>query len=66
MEMVRVLVWKLGDSERVERRYAAEALGKMGSEAMAAVPALEEALKDPDERVRSEAARALELIRGPT
>jgi HEAT repeat protein len=38
------------------------ALGRFGAEAAAAVPALQAALNDPDEGVRSFAATALALI----
>jgi HEAT repeat protein len=42
---------------------AAELLGEMGSEAESAVPALELALKDPDNAVRAHAALALQKLR---
>jgi HEAT repeat protein len=45
-------------------RQAAEALGVMGSAARAAVPALRQALMEPDEAVRSAAAEALKKIDG--
>ncbi len=45
------------------RAKAARALGEMGD--AAAVPALMEALKDPDPEVRRAAARALEKVRQP-
>ena len=41
-----------------------DTLGKIGREAMPAVPALERAKADPDDAVRDEAARTLELLRG--
>lgn len=47
------------------RQQAAEALGKIGPEAKAAVPALIEALKDGDRWIRAPAERALEKINTP-
>jgi HEAT repeat protein len=41
---------------------AAEVLGKMGTAAAAAVPALEKLLDDPDDEVRREAAKVLRQI----
>jgi len=48
------------------RARAAEALGNIGSDAQAAIPALENALQDPSPMVRESAKRALELIRMPS
>ncbi|HKB41629.1 MAG TPA: HEAT repeat domain-containing protein [Gemmataceae bacterium] len=42
----------------------AEALGHIGLAAREAASALAEALKDPDERVREEAAEALQSVTG--
>jgi HEAT repeat protein len=42
--------------------HAAEALGEMGSKAKPAIPALLVALKDPNEKVRTAAAKALKQI----
>jgi hypothetical protein len=47
------------------RRQVARALGELGAKARSAVPALREALLDPDEGVQSAAAAALEAI-GPS
>jgi HEAT repeat protein len=44
------------------RAEAARALGRMGPEAAVAVPALREALQDPDPKVRKAAAEALRAI----
>ena len=46
----------------IVRRAAVEALGNIGPAAVAAVPALTEALKDSDSNVRSDAAWALSRI----
>ncbi len=46
------------------RRDAANALGLIGPAAASALPALQEALFDLDETVRSAAAAAIEQIRG--
>lgn len=54
----------LKDKDKVARRVAAKALGKIGPAAKAAVPALTEALKDKDEDVRREAAKALKKLQG--
>jgi HEAT repeat protein len=45
------------------RRFAARALGKMGSAAKGAIPALRKASHDQDDRVRQAATESLELIR---
>ena len=45
------------------RRISAAALGKIGSRASAAIPALTEALQDKDPAVRQAAAEALKQIR---
>ena len=49
----------LEDSEGKVREYAADALGKIGPKAAAAVPALSKALKDGDKLVREAAEKAL-------
>jgi hypothetical protein len=54
----------LGHSYWAIRLNAANALGRIGPPAATAVPALREALKDPDARVRSSAAAALGRIQG--
>jgi HEAT repeat protein len=44
------------------RRTAAEAMGQIGPDARSAVPALTEALKDEDEKVRQAAQAALKKV----
>ena len=56
------LVEALKDKEWTVRQSAAEALGKIGPKAEAAVPALAEALKDKNSVVRRIAAQALAQI----
>ncbi len=46
------------------RALAAEALGSIGSDAKAAIPALEKALQDPSPIVRDAAKMAIESIKG--
>lgn len=53
-------------SEYSVRMYAAEALGRIAPPALAAIPALTEALKHSHEAVRQAAAEALEDIKSPT
>ncbi len=60
---VSELLKDLNDQRALVRRSAARALGSLGPEAKAAVPALIEALKDEDSGVRASAARALDKIR---
>src|SRR5436309_3475379 len=48
------------------RAYAARALGKIGAEARSAIPALQAALADPDEKVAQAAAQALDQIQEET
>jgi hypothetical protein len=52
----------LKSKDAAVRKQVAVALGEMGDKAKAAVPALREALVDPDEGVQSAAAAALEKI----
>jgi hypothetical protein len=59
---VSSLVAHLKDEVPAVRRAAAEALGQIGPEAKAAVPALRDALRDEDGGVRRLAAAALEKI----
>lgn len=62
---IPILVWALSDSPDVQvRRWAAEALGRLGFAALDAVPALVKALDDPDPAVRQEADKALKKIQG--
>jgi len=59
---VPVLIRALGDSAADFRLHAAEALGRLGEQAKAALPALNKALGDGDERVRQAAAAAIKAI----
>jgi HEAT repeat protein len=54
----------LEGGEWLDRRMAARVLGQIGPAAKAAIPALIEAVTDPNAAVREEAGRALDLI-GP-
>ncbi len=56
------LIRSLDDSDTDVRRLAANALGDLGSKAMAAVPALEKRLEDQEENVRLVSAWALANI----
>jgi hypothetical protein len=47
------------------RRAAATILGEMGTNAAAAVPALRQALADPDDGVQASASYALRVIQPP-
>src|SRR5262245_66354994 len=59
---LKALVKDLQATKPVTREQAAAALGNLGPGAVEAVPALAEALKDKDARVRHEALIALERI----
>jgi len=59
---VDYLLGELRDDSRDVRCLAASALGRIGADARTAVPALEKALNDEDERVRQAAAEALKKI----
>jgi HEAT repeat protein len=61
---VPLLVAGLADSFPPVRHGAAEALGNLGPAAKPALPALQAALNDKDEGVRSAAAKAIAAIRG--
>jgi len=61
---IKPLMGRLGDSNRLVRAKAAWALGEIGPEARAGIPALEKALSDEQKEVGSAAAEALEKIRG--
>jgi HEAT repeat protein len=61
-ESVEHLCRELKANSVVARRAAATELGKMGSKARASVPALVEALDDPDYATCAEATRALQAI----
>jgi HEAT repeat protein len=59
---VQALTRAISDADFQVRRDAAHLLGKLGSKAKAAEPALREALKDEEEAVREAAAQALKRI----
>ena len=61
---VPVLIVGLADPAVQYRYEAAEALGKWGSLAASAKPALEKLLQDPQDAVRDAAAAALKKIGG--
>jgi HEAT repeat protein len=63
-EIVPYMISLLKDDEWEMRRGAAWILGKVGPDAKAAVPALTEALKDPNPAVQKKAAEALQKITG--
>jgi HEAT repeat protein len=50
--------------DETSRVYAAQALGRIGPTAAAAIPILTQALMDPNEQVRQSAELALRLIQG--
>jgi hypothetical protein len=58
-EEVAALVKQLGDKEQKQRPQAARRLGELGAVARSAIPALEEAMKDPDPLVQFLARSAL-------
>ena len=59
---VNSLIEKLKDPDEEVRQNAAKALGEIGPEAKAAIPALREALKDDYKAVRKAAEDALKEI----
>lgn len=61
--VVDALCRLLGGEDELRRCWAAQALGRIADRR--AVRALAEALRDPDEDVRSDAAEALALLAGP-
>jgi hypothetical protein len=63
-EIVPSMISLLKDDEWEMRRGAAWILGKVGPDAKDAVPALTEALHDPNPAVRTKAADALKKIKG--
>ena len=63
-EIVPYMISLLRDDEWEMRRGAAWILGKVGPDAKDAVPALAEALKDPNPAVQKKAAEALQKING--
>lgn len=60
---VALHIRELKNEDSLIRRISAAALGKIGSRASAAIPALTEALQDKDPAVRQAAAEALKQIR---
>ena len=60
---VAALVEMLSDQNTEARRWAAEMLGSIGSEAREAVPSLIEALADSDQGVRNAARQAIDAIK---
>jgi HEAT repeat protein len=63
-EIVPHMVSLLNDDEWEMRRGGAYMLGKVGPDAEDAVPALTEALNDPNDAVRMKAEEALKKIKG--
>jgi hypothetical protein len=59
---VAVLTEALANEDTGVQLHAIAALGRMGQDAAAAVPALKELAKDDDVRVRAAAAQAIQLI----
>ena len=62
---VTILAAALKNTPPAVRKLAAKTLGEMGAAAAAAVPALEEAAKDADQEVKTEAENALKVIQPP-
>lgn len=58
------LIDSLGHSDEYIREAAAQTLGRLGHQAVKAVPALQKAAQDESERVRKAAAEALESVQG--
>ena len=63
LAMAEMMVSK---SQTTLRAYAGRALRKIGAEARSAIPALQAALADPDEKVAQAAAQALDQIQEET
>ena len=61
---VPALIATLTSGNRVARENAARALGCIGPDARAAIPALTKALQDPHPWVQEQASKALEKIGG--
>lgn len=54
-----------GNADPLARCFAAKALGKFGTNAWEALPFLEKAMNDPEEKVRAFVSKALKKIRRP-
>lgn len=63
-EILTILIDGLKDENWMVRCWAAEELGKLGSEAMDALPALEKALKDEQYFVTIQVKTAIQKISG--
>jgi HEAT repeat protein len=61
--LILKLIEKLHDADPVTRRNAAGALRLQGARAVAAIPAIAALLTDQDQRVRTEAERAIDHLR---
>jgi len=61
-EAVPILIELLKDDNSVVRQEAILILARIGGPARAAIPALQQALNDPDEQVRARATTALRQI----
>ena len=62
-QRLSLLAELLRDPEWTVRRQAAIALGQIGPDAKAAIPALESLVRDPDHLVRKAAVESLRKIR---
>ncbi len=61
-DQVQRLIRELQSADETVRLKAAKDLGKLGSAAVEAIPALQKALQDPDDDVRRVAANSIRLI----
>jgi HEAT repeat protein len=62
---VPALIERLKDPDSDIRIAAADAIGRVGSDAREALPALDKAMKDPEPLVRQHAAYALTVVPSP-